>query len=129
MPLLCFGHSGDEIHPEIERGAMVFKEASDELRKQSVALYKAAPEAMQAFQGLMRAAGKDGALSGKIKELMALAIAINARCEGCVVFHVQNAIKHGATREEVAETIAVSVEMGGGPATVYGAKRLPLSTS
>ncbi|WP_456761220.1 carboxymuconolactone decarboxylase family protein [Bradyrhizobium sp. USDA 4011] len=40
------------------------------------------------------------------------------------MFHVQNAIKHGASREEVTETIAVSIEMGGGPSTVYGAKAL-----
>jgi AhpD family alkylhydroperoxidase len=79
---------------------------------------------MQAFQGVMKSVGKDGALPAKIKELMALAIAVNARCEGCIVFHVQNAIKHGATREEVVETITVSVEMGGGPATVYGGKAL-----
>jgi AhpD family alkylhydroperoxidase len=103
---------------------MVFKEVSDEVRKQGLSLYKAAPETMQAFQGLMKAVGKDGALPAKIKELMALAIAVNARCEGCIVFHVQNAIRHGVTREEVVETIAVSVEMGGGPATVYGGKAL-----
>jgi AhpD family alkylhydroperoxidase len=103
---------------------MAFKEVSDEVRKQGLALYKAAPETMQAFQGVMKAVGKDGALPAKIKELMALAIAVNARCEGCIVFHVQNAIKHGATREEVVETIMVSVEMGGGPATVYGGKAL-----
>lgn len=103
---------------------MSFKEISEELLKQSMSLYKAAPETMRAFQGVMRTAGKDGALSAKTKELMALAIGIGARCEGCVVFHVHNAIKHGATREEVVETIAVSIEMGGGPATVYGAKAL-----
>jgi AhpD family alkylhydroperoxidase len=79
---------------------------------------------MRSFQGLMSAVGKDGALSMKTRELMALAIAISSKCKGCIVFHVQNAIRHGASREEVAETIAISIEMGGGPSTVYGAKAL-----
>jgi AhpD family alkylhydroperoxidase len=100
------------------------KEIANDLRTQGVALYKAAPDVMQAFQGIMRTASKDGALSSKIKELMALAIAISGRCEGCIVFHVQNAIKHSATREEVVDTISVAIEMGGGPSTVYGGKAL-----
>jgi len=103
---------------------MDHKTIAQETRSQGAALYKAIPDTMAAFQGLMKAASKDGALPGKIKELMAVAISISIRCEGCIVFHVQNAIRHGASREEVAETIAVAVEMGGGPATVYGGKAL-----
>ena len=103
---------------------MSYKEIAQETRTEATALYKAIPETMTAFQGLMKAASKDGALSAKTKELMALAIAIATRCEGCIVFHVHNAIRRGAARAEVAETIAVAVEMGGGPATVYGGKAL-----
>jgi AhpD family alkylhydroperoxidase len=103
---------------------MKYEQIANELRKEALDLYKATPEVMRSFQGLMSAVGKDGALSVKTKELMALAIAISSKCEGCIVFHVQNAIRHGAGREEVAETIAISIEMGGGPSTVYGAKAL-----
>ncbi|MGE0724490.1 MAG: carboxymuconolactone decarboxylase family protein [Alphaproteobacteria bacterium] len=90
----------------------------------AIALHRAAPETMTAFRGLMRAAGKDGALDAKTKELMALAIAIAVRCEGCISFHVRQAIRKGASRAEVVETIAVAIEMGGGPSTVYGAEAL-----
>ena len=103
---------------------MDYKAEAQSMRNESIALAKAIPDTMTAFQGLMKAASKDGALPGKMKELMALAIAIAVRCEGCILFHVQNAIRHGASREEVAETIAVAVEMGGGPSTVYGGKAL-----
>jgi 4-carboxymuconolactone decarboxylase len=103
---------------------MTAKDTANEVRKQSVDLYRAAPEAMRAFQEVMKAASKDGTLTTKIKELMALAIAISVKCEGCVIFHLQNAIAHGVKREEVVETIAVTVEMGGGPATVHGGKAL-----
>ncbi|PAY07399.1 hypothetical protein CK489_16705 [Bradyrhizobium sp. UFLA03-84] len=95
-----------------------------DIRANAARLYKAAPEPMKAFQSLVSVATKDGVLSVRHKELIALAIAIATRCEGCIVHHVDAARRHGAAREEVAETIAVAVEMGGGPATVYGAAAL-----
>lgn len=82
------------------------------------------PETIAGFKQLHKAAMADGALSTKVKELIALAIGINVRCDGCIVSHVRSAVKAGATREEIAEAIGVSVLMGGGPATVYGAKAL-----
>lgn len=83
-----------------------------------------APDTMKAFGGLAAAATKDGALDKKTKELMAISISICIRCEGCIAYHTHNAIKAGATREEMLETISVAVEMGGGPSTVYGSKAL-----
>ncbi len=76
------------------------------------------------LNGVMEAASKDGALDAKTKELMALAIGIALRCDGCIAYHTRAAQRHGATREEVAETIGVAVELGGGPAAVYGAEAL-----
>ncbi|MDX2032095.1 MAG: carboxymuconolactone decarboxylase family protein [Blastocatellia bacterium] len=64
--------------------------------------------------------GGEGALSPKAKELMALAIAICVRCDGCVAYHVHDALRAGATRAEILETIGVAIMMGGGPATIYG---------
>ena len=55
---------------------------------------------------------------------MALAIGIAVHCEGCVTYHVHDAVKAGATAQEVAETIGVAVMMGGGPAVVYGTEAL-----
>lgn len=83
-------------------------------------LGKEIPETVQGFQALHGAATKDGALSTKVKELIALGIAIAIRCDGCIASHVHDAIKHGATRAEIAETVGVSILMGGGPSTVYG---------
>lgn len=79
------------------------------------------PGTYKAFGALHEASGKDGALSAKVKELMALAISICVRCDGCIAHHVQRSLRLGATREEIAETISVAVTMGGGPSTVYGA--------
>lgn len=83
-----------------------------------------APEAVKAFGALSIAATASRALDTKTKELMALAIGIAVHCEGCVAFHTRAAFKAGATRQEVVETVALAVYMGGGPAVVYGGDAL-----
>ncbi len=101
-----------------------YKALAADVDSRAVALFKAAPGTMRAYRGLMEEASRDGALDAKTKELMALAIGIALRCEGCILFHARAAAKHGATREEVAEAIGVAIELGGGPAAVYGADAL-----
>lgn len=78
------------------------------------------PEAMTAFGSLHEASLKQGALDSKTKELVALGIAITVRCDGCISFHVHDAMASGATKDEVAETVSVAILMGGGPSVVYG---------
>ena len=92
---------------------------------QAITIYRRdAPDVAAAFSGLAQAATKPGALDPKTKELIALAIGIAGRCDGCVGFHTQAAIRHGASRAEVLETIGVAIYMGGGPSYVYGAAAL-----
>jgi AhpD family alkylhydroperoxidase len=88
------------------------------------ALADAAPEAMGAFAGLFRAASADGALDKKTKELMALAISVAIRCEGCIAAHARAAARHGATEAEAVEALMVAVELSGGPGTVYAGEAL-----
>nr|WP_262712770.1 carboxymuconolactone decarboxylase family protein [Neolewinella litorea] len=64
------------------------------------------------------------ALSRKIKEIKALAIAVTVRCDGCIAFHLHDAIAAGADRDEITEAIGVAVLMGGGPSVVYGCEAL-----
>lgn len=71
----------------------------------------AIPNTMSGFVGLHKAASADGALSPKIKELISLAIGITVRCNGCIAFHVHDAMQAGATRQEIMETIGVAVLM------------------
>lgn len=85
---------------------------------------KALPGTMQAF-GKMGAAAKDGgALDLKTKELVALGIAISTRCDHCIGYHARNLVRLGAKREEVAEVLAMTAYMGGGPSINYGSKAL-----
>ena len=87
-------------------------------------LRQGAPDTVKAFGSLSTTATATKALDTKTKELMALAIGIAIHCEGCVAYHTKMAHQHGATREEVVETVALAVYMGGGPAAVYGGDAL-----
>ena len=96
--------------------AQVLKDLSspiDELRK-------LIPDAWSAHAQTGRAALADGALSAKHKELIALAISVVKRCDGCVAAHARGAARRGATPAEVAEAIGVMLVLEGGPVTVWG---------
>jgi len=80
------------------------------------------PGPMSGFARLHKKSVEEGALTARVKELMALAISIAVRCEGCIAYHVHDAVAGGATRQELLETIGVAVMMGGGPALMYAAQ-------
>ena len=80
------------------------------------------PDSYSAFRDLHSAAFTDGALSPAVKELMAVAIAVSDRCDGCLAAHARGAARHGATEEQFAEMLSVSILMNGGPGTVYAPK-------
>ena len=80
----------------------------------------AIPGPMGGFGQLHEKTIEKGALDSKTKELIALGIAITVRCDGCIAFHIHDAMVAGATEEEIAETVSVAILMGGGPSVVYG---------
>ncbi|MFB9263272.1 carboxymuconolactone decarboxylase family protein [Bradyrhizobium erythrophlei] len=82
------------------------------------------PDTMQAFSALAQAATRDGALDKKTKELIALALGVAARCDGCIGFHSEALVRLGATRQEVEETLGMAVYMGGGPSLMYAAEAI-----
>ena len=94
------------------------------LMEQTKALREFAPGAMAGFAETHKGVMIDGAIDRKTKELIALAVGVNMRCEGCILSHARSAIRAGATMSEIGEAVGVSILLGGGPATVYGAKAL-----
>ena len=84
-------------------------------------LRKSTPDAMKAFNDLGRAATAPGVLDAKTKELIALGLSVAVRCDPCIGFHAKALVKHGATRQEVDEMLAVATYMGGGPSLMYAA--------
>ena len=81
-----------------------------------------APEVMKAFSAMAAAATTAGTLDTKTKELIALAIAVAIRCDGCVAFHAKAAVQQGASREELMETMGMALYMGAGPSLMYAAQ-------
>ncbi|MDV7143165.1 carboxymuconolactone decarboxylase family protein [Tropicimonas sp. TH_r6] len=101
-----------------------YREISTSYHAGFAALANDVPDTIAAFGSLMQAATLDEALSLKTKELIAFAIAITVRCDGCIGHHAEAVIKAGATRQEVAEMIGIAILMGGGPSTVYGVEAM-----
>jgi AhpD family alkylhydroperoxidase len=83
------------------------------------AMKSRAPDIGRAFGPFFQQLMKDGALSGREKELIALGIGVALRCEPCIYSHVEKCLKAGATGEQVMEAAGVAVMMQGGPAFTY----------
>lgn len=101
-----------------------FPERRSELQGHMLKLGREIPATMGGFASLHKAATAKGALDTKVKELIALGIAVAIRCDSCIAFHVRDALGAGATRSEVLETLGVAVMMGGGPAAMYACDAL-----
>lgn len=82
------------------------------------------PEVMQESFNLSQVSFKDGVIDRKTKEMLALAIAVATRCDGCIGFHAESLVKLGATKQELAEMLGVSIYMGGGPSLMTAADAL-----
>ena len=97
-------------------------EVLGELRQPARDLREHIPEVIGGYAAMQRAVMTDGTLPGRVKELIALAIAVSKECDGCIAAHAHAAVQQGASPEEAAEAIGVTFLMNGGPATVYGAR-------
>ena len=96
------------------------KRVLEELRPLHRELRNAIPDVYRGFSEFHHAAFAPGKLDSKNKELIALAIGVIQRCDGCIASHAEGAARAGASRQEAAEAIGVAMLMNGGPATIYG---------
>jgi len=77
------------------------------------------PDKFAAFAHLLEKVESKGALDVKTKELIALGIGIAKHCEWCISYHISEALKAGASREEILEAAWVAVLMDGGPGLAH----------
>ncbi len=98
-----------------------YKQITKDISASLTKLRAEAPDMMKGFGDLAAAATKDGILDKKTKELIALALGVAARCDGCLGFHTQALAKLGASKQEVVEALSMAVYMGGGPSLMYAA--------
>jgi len=85
---------------------------------------KLSPETVKGYSALGAAGEKTGHLDAKTRELIAIAVAISLRCDGCIAVHVEAARKLGATQEEIAEALGVAISINAGAALVYSTRAL-----
>ncbi len=95
-------------------------ETLDEMKAAGRTLRDAIPGVYSGYVRMGAAAMGDGELPAKVKELIALAIAVTRECDGCILAHASGAARRGATAQEVAEALGVAILMTGGPGTVWG---------
>ncbi|RXA19623.1 carboxymuconolactone decarboxylase family protein [Methanosarcina sp. MSH10X1] len=72
------------------------------------------PDTAEAFGNLRNSVFENGALDRKSKELIAVASSVLMRCQFCVDAHAQRALAHGASKQEIAEAIAVAMFIAAG---------------
>jgi AhpD family alkylhydroperoxidase len=101
-----------------------YQDLTRDISRNLAALRTHNAEVMQGFGALSRAAMAPGALDEKTKELIAMAIGVANRCDGCLGFHAKALVRLGATPEEFREMLGVAVYMGGGPSLMYAANAL-----
>lgn len=101
-----------------------YKNITQDLNVYLGKMRKEIPDVMNGFTSLAVAALKDGALSKKTKEMIALAIGITSHCDGCIGFHIKALVGLGMTREELLELLGMTTYMGGGPNLMYAADAL-----
>lgn len=105
-------------------GIPSYRELTSDINKNLASFRKESPDMMKAFGEMARAATTSGALDEKTKELIAVAIAVAVRCDGCIGFHVKALVRLGATRDELNEMLNMCVYLGGGPSLMYAANVL-----
>jgi AhpD family alkylhydroperoxidase len=95
------------------------KQTLDDFMKTMKQIGETDKDYSDAFKSFIQQAEKPGALSTKVKTLISLALGVKAQCPYCIAVHTYNAIKEGATRQEIMEAAFVAGFMGGGPSIAY----------
>lgn len=101
---------------------MNWPEYRSELMTRIGEIGKLSPDTLAGYQALSKAGSKTDKLGAKTRELIALAVSVTTRCDGCITVHTSEALKQGASREEIAEALGVAVALNAGAALVYSAR-------
>jgi AhpD family alkylhydroperoxidase len=81
-------------------------------------------EIVKGYRGLSESGNESNLLGPKIRELIALAVAVTRQCDGCITVHTDAAIKQGATKEEIIEALGVAVAVNAGATLIYSTRVL-----
>jgi AhpD family alkylhydroperoxidase len=85
---------------------------------------KLSPDSLKGYQTLSAANSEHSLLGAKVRELISLAVAVTTRCDGCITFHTEAALKAGASKEEISEALGVAMAMNAGAALVFSLRAM-----
>ncbi|EPJ79875.1 hypothetical protein CFII64_18508 [Pseudomonas sp. CFII64] len=103
---------------------IIWSELLPAIQRSFAALEKSNPKMVKAYIALGEAAAENDILDAKTRELIAIAVAVTTRCDGCISVHTDAAIKAGASREEIAATLATAISLNAGAAYIYSLRAL-----
>ena len=101
-----------------------WNEYHDRVRKGIAEIGRANPDIVRGYRTLGEAGKKSNVLGPKMRELIALAVAVTVQCDGCIVVHTEAALQNGATEEEILEALSVAVNVKAGSALIYSTRAL-----
>lgn len=101
-----------------------YKNIIADISAYSAELRKLIPDTMAGFGTMAKAATQTKVIDEKTKELIALALGVASRCDGCLGYHTKSLVRLKVSREEVAEVLGMAIYMGGGPSLMYAADAL-----
>ena len=81
-------------------------------------------EVVKGYRELTNAGNTTNLLGGKVRELIALAVAVTRQSDGSIVTHTDAAIKQGATKEEIVEALSVAIAVNAGAALIFSSRVL-----
>jgi AhpD family alkylhydroperoxidase len=82
------------------------------------------PEIVKAYAGFAHANANSPHIDAKTRELIALAVAVTLRCDGCINAHTDAALKAGASKEEIVDALGVAIMVNAGATMVYSARTI-----
>lgn len=103
---------------------MNWSELLGTLKRSYTRLGEPHPKLLSAYRELAAAPGSNGALDAKTRELIAMAVAVTTRCDGCMASHAAAAAKAGATEAELSDALAVAMALNAGAAYVYSLRAM-----
>ena len=101
-----------------------WNEYQNQIANNTAQIGRANREILKGYRGLNDAGNATNLLGAKVRELIALAVAVTRQCDGCIITHTDAAIKHGATREEIVEALGVAIAVNAGAALIFSARAM-----
>src|SRR5687768_10801604 len=99
-----------------------WNEYQKQIQQQIAEIGRSNREIVKGYRELTNSGNATNLLGGKVRELIALAVAVTRQCDGCIITHTDAAIKQGATKEEIIEALSVAVAVNAGAALIFSSR-------